>query len=78
MEDVDALRAGCLVARMRKWRGQISWNGCWIIVFQELDALLKEKSIFLGLIASLERDAECNKKEVEMEWPDLSLFLKIR
>ena len=42
---------------------------------QELDALLKQKSIFLVNIASLERDAEYDKEEVKMEWPDLTLFL---
>ena len=32
------------------------------------------KSMFLGLVASLERDAENNKKEVGTERPDLSLL----
>ena len=33
---------------------------------QELDALFKKKSMPLGLIPSLERDAEYNKKEVDL------------
>ena len=42
-----------------------------------MNALLKnKKSMFLGLVASLERDAESNKKEVEMASPDPSLLLK--
>ena len=41
---------------------------------QELGALLNKMSIFLGMIASLEHDAEYDKNVAEMEWPDLMLF----
>ena len=77
MEDVEALRerlsAGKdeFMARTNELEGLL--NDC----AQELDALLNnKKSMLLGLVASLERDAENNKKEVEMEWPDLSLLLE--
>ena len=43
---------------------------------QELDTLLKQHSILLVNIASLERDAECGKNVAEMEWADLMRFLK--
>ena len=42
------------------------------------DACAQEKSIFLGLIASIERDAEYDKKVAEMEWLDLMLFFENR
>ena len=44
--------------------------------------MLKQKSVILVHIANFGRDevevSEYNKKEVEMEWLDLSLFLKSR
>ena len=70
VEDVEALGSPLSAGRWfmeRKIVGRAAGRSS-----QELEALLKQISILLGSFASLERDAEYNKKEAEMEWRDLA------
>ena len=79
MEDVEALGAGCLLARMSLWRGQMTWKGCWMVCAQGVDRIVRAEMYIIGCdIASLQRNVEYDMKVAEMEWPDLMLFLKRR
>ena len=84
VEDVEALRGRLRVIsheiqHMSAGKDEftarkMSWKGCWIIVPKSWT--LQQKSILLVNIASLERDAEYDKKVADMEWLDLMLFLE--
>ena len=76
MEDVEALRCQLSAGKDKCKARKNELEGLLDGFAQELDALLMQKSTLPVNIASLERDADHDKKVAEMEWPHLMLFLK--